>query len=160
MIPAIQIKIALAAVLLVLLSLGIFLGGKAKLHNAAMVAIYSLSFVAVVALGYFGATLVYGGFSPAASQASSASAPAGYAQGQALFAANCQACHQGGGNSIVASLPVKGSKRLASLEAFDRFLRAPTMPDGKGGDMPAYGTDALTAAQVKDLYSYTSTDFK
>ncbi len=162
MIPAIQIKIALAAILLVLLSLGIFLGGKAKIHNAVMVAIYSLSFVAVVALGYFGATLVYGGFSQTSSKvsSSSASAPAGYAQGQALFAANCQACHQGGGNSNVASLPVKGSKRLASLETFDRFLRAPAMPDGKGGDMPAYGTDALSAAQVKDLYAFASADFK
>jgi mono/diheme cytochrome c family protein len=162
LIPAIQIKMALAAVLLVLLSLGIILGGKAKVPTAAMIVIYSLSFIAVVALGYYGATLVYGGFSASASASGSSSSaePAGYEQGKALFADNCQACHSGGGNTIVSSLPIIGSKRMASLEPFQAFLRTPAMPDGKSGDMPAFGPDVLGPGQVKDLYAYLKAEFK
>jgi mono/diheme cytochrome c family protein len=159
MIPAIRIKIALAAALLILLALGIILGGKAKSRNAAMLAIYAASFLAVVALGYFGAGLVYSR-GPVSATSSSAAAPAPFAAGKSSFEANCQSCHQGGGNSIYPKLPVKGSKRLASLASFEAFVRAPSMPDGKGGDMPAFGTDALTAAQVKDLYAYASAQFK
>ena len=82
------------------------------------------------------------------------------AEGKAIFASNCQACHPGGGNSIVASLPIKGSKRLASLQLFSAFVRAPTMPDGKPGDMPPYGKDTLEDEQVGKLFSYLSTEFK
>ena len=164
MIPAIQIKMGLAAALVVLLSLGIFLGGRTKPITAAMMAIYGLSFIMVVALGYFGATLVYGGFSPASSPASSAAssspAPAGFAAGKALFEANCRACHAGGGNSLVASLPIKGSKRMSDLCSFGGFLRAPAMPGGKSGDMPAFGQDALADGQVKDLYAFLAATYK
>jgi hypothetical protein len=30
------------------------------------------------------------------------------------------------------------SPRLVSLESFENFSREPTMPDGKGGDVPAF----------------------
>jgi mono/diheme cytochrome c family protein len=156
----IQIKMALAAALLVLLSLGIVFGGKAKARSGLMALIYGLSFVAVVALGYFGAKLVYGNFSPMAASASSSAAPAGFEQGKALFEENCQACHAGGGNSIVASLPIKGSKLLGSLESFSSFLRSPSMPDGKEGDMPAFGPDALDSAQVAELHAFLAATYK
>jgi mono/diheme cytochrome c family protein len=162
MIPAILAKIGLAAVLTLLLAAGIVFGGRAKPVDAAMLVIYIFSFFAVVGLGYFGGGLVYGQGPAAVSGKGAAGAsalPAGYEAGKALFADNCQACHQGGGNSIVASLPVKGSKKLASLDAFEKFLRAPAMPDGKGGDMPAYGADALAAGQLKDLYAFVGADF-
>jgi mono/diheme cytochrome c family protein len=162
LLPAIQVKIGLAAALLILLTLGIVLGGGVKVRNLAMVVIYSLSLFAVVALGYFGATLVYGGFSPAASAAAPASgaAPAGFDAGKALFADNCQACHPGGGNSVAPKYPVKGSKRTGSLGQFEAFLRAPTMPDGGAGDMPAYDTNALSSGQVKDLYAFVANAYK
>lgn len=161
--PVIQIKMALAAGLLVLLGLGIILGGKATMRDAVMVLVYCLSFAAVVALGFFGAKLVYGSFNPSASAsapAPSSSALAGFEPGRALFAANCQSCHPGGGNSIVASLPIKGSKRLAGLASFEAFLRAPAMPDGAEGDMPAFGPDVLAPAEVKDLYSFLAAEYK
>jgi mono/diheme cytochrome c family protein len=165
-IPAIRIKMALAAVLLVLLTLGIVLGGKGKSRNAALVVVYAFSLLDVVALGYFGASLIYSR-GPAASAPSAVSAaapaaatPVGFEAGRTLFADNCQACHPGGGNSVYPKLPVTGSRRLASLALFESFVRAPAMPDGKGGDMPPFGTAALDAAQVKDLYAYVSVQFK
>lgn len=158
---AIRVKIVLAAFLILLLVLGIVLGNRIKLRSAAMMIIYTLSFVAVVGLGYFGASLIYGkSQAPEPSAQAGAALPAGFEAGKALFADNCSACHPGGGNTIVASLPVKGSKRLASQEQFERFLRAPAMPDGKAGEMPAYGTDALSAAQAKALFAYTATAYK
>jgi uncharacterized membrane protein len=167
MIPAIKIKIVLAILLLVLLTIGIFLGGKGKSRNAALAVVYGLSFLCVVALGYYGASLIYAHgpassarTAPASPGTATGPAPAGFDAGKALFSDNCQSCHPGGQNSVYPKLPVKGSKRLASLAAFDAFVRAPTMPDGKAGDMPGYGKDALTSAQVKDLYAYLATAFK
>jgi mono/diheme cytochrome c family protein len=158
----IQIKMGLAAALLILLTLGIILGGKAKPLNAVMLFIYTCSFLAVVALGYFGASLINypARFAAASSQGAASTASAGLDAGKTLFEANCQACHAGGGNSIVAALPIKGSKRLAGIAGFEAFVRAPTMPNGKSGDMPPYGTDALATAQVKDLYAYLLAAFK
>jgi mono/diheme cytochrome c family protein len=166
MIPAILIKIVLAAALLVLLVLGIILGGKGKSPNAAILAIYALSFLDVVGLGYFGATLVYGQGAALASTAGGASeakaAPSadGSGAGSVLFESNCQACHPGGGNSVAPKYPVKGSKRMESLGRFEAFLRAPTMPDGGEGEMPAYGADALSSGQVKELYAFVTRAYK
>jgi mono/diheme cytochrome c family protein len=168
MIPAIRIKMGLAAALLVLLGLGIILGSEVRLRSAAMAIIYGLSFVAVLGLGYYGASLVYGRGALVAQSSSIgvAAAPSaieakkGEPGGKALFEANCQACHAGGGNSIVASLPIKGSKRLAGLEAFERFLRAPAMPDGKPGDMPPFDEDTLADGQAKELYGFLKAEFK
>jgi mono/diheme cytochrome c family protein len=170
-IPVIRIKMVLAVILLVLLTLGIVLGGKGKSRNAAMLVVYACSVLAVVALGYFGASLVYGGRGAAAKAQSdmpiSSAAPAGpdstqaaLVPGRVIFEDDCQACHPGGGNSVYPKLPMKGSRRLASLESLESFIRAPTMPDSKVGDMPAFGTDTLSAAQVKELYSYLSAQFK
>ena len=165
-IPAIRIKMVLAAALLVLLVLGIILGGKGKSRNAALLVVYALSLLDVVALGYFGASLIYSrGQAAGAPSAVSSSGPGRrdprrLRGGQDSFADNCQACHPGGGNSVYPKLPVLGSKRLASLADFEGFVRAPKMPDGRSGDMPAFGTEALGAAQVKDLYAYVSVQFK
>jgi mono/diheme cytochrome c family protein len=170
-IPAIRIKMALAAALLILLTLGIILGGKGRSRNAALLVVYALSLLDVVALGYFGASLIYSRGSAASppsavsaaappAAAPAAATPVGFEAGRTLFADNCQACHPGGGNSVYPKLPVMGSKRLASLADFESFVRAPTMPDGKSGDMPPFGTDALGSVQVKDLYAYVSVQFR
>jgi uncharacterized membrane protein len=175
MIGAIRVKIVLAAALLILLSLGIVLGGSAKPRRAAIAVIYALSFCTVVALGYFGASLIYGKGAGAAAAPAASGSVAGSASGstvgsasgstsdikagEALFE-NCQGCHEGGGNSIVPALPIRGSKRMASLQAFESFLRAPTMPDGKAGDMPPFGADALSGSQVGQLYAYAVSAFK
>lgn len=180
LLPAIKIKMVLAGSLSVLLAIGIILGGDAKPHNLWMVILYAACVGCVVALGWFGAGLIYGRSSGAAA-VSHAAAPAGAsaapaaqgaappaqsaaggnaAAGQRLFADNCQACHANGQNVVVSSLPIRGSKRLASLNGFVAFVRAPSMPDGSEGDMPAFPASALSDAQVKDLYAYVTSAWK
>ncbi len=180
LIPAIQIKIGLAAALIVLLSVGIAFGGAATSRNVIMVVIYLLSTTSVVALGWFGAGLIYtrGSTASAAGRQAAPSAPAapapaapetpvaqkaalaGFAAGKAIFENFCSGCHPGGQNIVYPKLPIKGSKRLASLAAFEAFVRNPKMPDGSAGGMPPFGKDLLTDAQAKDLYSYVSSAFK
>jgi mono/diheme cytochrome c family protein len=169
LIPAIKYKMVLAGLVLVLLGLGIILGSEVKVRSTAMVLVYSFTFLAAVGLGYFGGNLVYGqglavdssqlGVSQAGSTAPGTQA--GKADdGRALFGVNCGACHPGGGNVIVASLPIKGSKRLSDIDAFEKFLRAPAMPDGKEGSMPAFADETLNRSQIKSIYDYVSANFR
>ena len=168
MVPAIRFKMFLAGGVLVLLGAGIVLGSELKLRSLAMTVIYALTFAAAVGLGYFGGNLVYGQASEAAPgpgigvSDAPASPPAGGkgSEGRSLFAENCKGCHPGGGNSLVASLPIKGSKKLATLDQFSRFMRDPSMPDGKPGDMPPFGKDTLDDGQMGELYSFLGAEFK
>jgi mono/diheme cytochrome c family protein len=164
LIPAIKIKMILASSVLVLLALGIIVGSELKIHAAPMVVIYALAFVCVTGLGWYGARLVYGGWSGAAPEAAAPAAQAGgttaqagaapQAAGQRLFAANCASCHPNGGNVIEASLPLKTSKKLSDLAAFTAFIRSPRMPDGSAGSMPPFPADQLSDKQSGDLYNY------
>jgi mono/diheme cytochrome c family protein len=175
LLPAIKIKMFLAGGLLVLLGIGIVIGGEEKPHLVSMSVIYVLSFVSVVALGWFGAGLLYGRGAPVAEKVTigvargAAPLPAPLPRlkttgaapdGAALFAVNCQSCHPSGGNIIEAKLPIKGSARLAELKTFQAFIRAPTMPDGKTGAMPAFSDDELESAQVQALYLYLEANYK
>ena len=175
--PAIVVKMGLSLALLVLLGAGIIVGSEVKPHNIAMTTIYVLCFATVTALSCLGASVAYGrggsesaaiGLSeaprkgPESAQAKGevkAEAEGGEA-GESLFESNCSGCHPGGENAIIASLPIKGSKRLVSLDAFRKFVRAPTMPDGKAGDMPPFAADALGDDKVTALYSFVSASFK
>lgn len=163
LIQPIKIKMILASAVLVLLAVGIVVGGEIKIHAGPMVVIYSLAFICVVALGWFGARLVYGDWQPAAPQAA-ATAPAAAggtggaapstAPGQRIFTSDCATCHPRGGNVVEASLPLKSSKKLATLATFTAFIRAPVMPDGKAGSMPAFPALQVSDAQAGDLYKY------
>ncbi len=159
LIPPIRYKMILASSVLVLLAVGIIVGSEVKVHAAPMVVIYALAFVCVVGLGWFGGRLVYGGWSPetpqaAAAPAAGAPATPAAAPGERLFANNCSSCHPRGGNVVEASLPMKTSKKLASVADFTAFVRSPHMPDGSAGNMPAFGTDQLSDTQVGDIYKY------
>ncbi|MGO8693308.1 MAG: c-type cytochrome [Rectinemataceae bacterium] len=173
--PAIRIKMTLAAVLLVLLGFSVILGSEIKLHALWMTITYALCVGIVVALGWFGAGIIYGrdtGLPNSGTTLGSAgegssvvvstqSANLGDAKaGQVLFANNCQACHAGGENLIVPSLPIRGSKPIASFGSFLSFIRAPKMPDGSAGAMPPFGPAAITDARARDLYVYVSTAWK
>jgi mono/diheme cytochrome c family protein len=163
LIPPIKIKMILASSVLVLLAIGIIVGSELKVHAAPMVVVYALAFVCVVGLGWYGARLVYGGWSGAAPEAAAPSAqPGATAQaaaaptpvGQRLFAANCSSCHPNGGNVIDASLPLKSSKKLVDQATFTAFIRSPRMPDGSAGSMPGFPTDQVSDKQAGDLYTY------
>ena len=171
LLPAIEIKMILAAILLVLLGIGIVLGSEVKPHNVWMTILYTACVAVVVALGWFGGGLVYGrtgaskpaAVSAAPAQPSTAKPPAALGDataGQTVFADNCQACHANGQNLIVPTLPIRGSKRLASLDSFVAFVRNPAMPDGTEGQMPPFPADVLSDTQAKNLYAYVTTAWK
>jgi mono/diheme cytochrome c family protein len=160
LIPPIKMKMILASSLLVLLAVGIILGSEVKMHAAPMLVIYGLACVAVIGLGWYGARLVYGGFSPGSAQAAPAESgktvQAAGPAGQRIFADNCSRCHPNGGNVVAAELPLKTSKKLADLATFTAFIRSPRMPNGSPGDMPAFGTDQISEKQAGDLFKYIS----
>jgi mono/diheme cytochrome c family protein len=158
LIAPIKYKMVLASAVLVLLAIGIIVGSELQVRTAPMMVVYALAVVAVVGLGWFGGKLVYGGFSPAAQAAAPAAAQGGAAPavpvGQRLFASNCGACHPNGANAIVAELPLKTSKMLASAASFTSFIRSPKMPDGSESQMPSFGTDQISDKQAGQLYTY------
>jgi mono/diheme cytochrome c family protein len=158
----IKYKMILASAVMVLLAIGIIMGSEVKVSTAPMMVVYALAVVGVVGLGWFGGKLVYGGFSPTAqaepAAAQAGAAPAGSAAavpaGQRLFASNCAACHPNGTNAIVAQLPLKKSKMLASADSLVAFIRSPKMPDGSENQMPAFAADQISDKQGDELYAY------
>jgi mono/diheme cytochrome c family protein len=162
LLPPIKYKMILASAVIVLLAVGIIMGSELKVRTTPMMVVYALAVVSVVGLGWFGGKLVYGGWSPAPeavpAAAKAATAPSGTTQaapaGQRLFAANCSACHPNGGNVIVAELPLKKSRTLASAAAFTAFVRSPKMPNGSESQMPPFPEDQISAKQTGELYTY------
>jgi mono/diheme cytochrome c family protein len=160
-IAPIKYKMILASAVLLLLGAGIIVGSELKVRTASLMVIYALAAVCVVGLGWFGGKLVYGGFSPAQLSAAPAAAAAGTGTsgaaapaGQRLFAANCASCHPNGGNAIVAELPLKKSKMIASAATLTAFIRSPRMPDGSEGQMPSFAPDQISDRQAGELYTY------
>ena len=49
---------------------------------------------------------------------------------------------------------------FADREGAERFMRDPSMPDGKPGDMPPFGKDTLDDGQMGELYSFLGAEFK
>ena len=165
-IAPIKYKMILASAVLVLLAAGIIVGSELQVRTAWLMVIYALAVVCVVGLGWFGGRLVYGGFSPASTEAAAApaasqpsggqaAAPASPAVlGQRLFASNCSACHPSGTNAIVPQLPIRTSRKLASEADFVAFIRSPKMPNGSEGQMPPFPADQLSDTQASQLYAY------
>jgi mono/diheme cytochrome c family protein len=155
----IKVKMILAGAVLVVLAAGIILGGEIRVRTVPMLVLYALAAVAVIGLGYYGARLVYGGWAPvpaAAEGAPGAEAGADLKAGEELYAANCQGCHPNGGNVVNAKMPLKTSKHLASEQSFVAFIRAPAMPDGSPGQMPAFDSGTLSDQQAGQLYAYVT----
>lgn len=135
-----KIKLILAGVLLFLLLAAYGLGRKTHGEHGAMIPIYALCLLTVLALGYFGGELVYG--------AKSSSAPDDFKAGQAIYAENCAGCHPNGGNVTHPKRPVKGSPQISSQETFFAWIRKPKPP------MPAFPPAAISDEQAKELYQY------
>jgi uncharacterized membrane protein len=147
----IEAKIALAIFLFVVLSIGLFLIFTGKGESKGILVIYGLAFFTVVALGYFGGRMVFGG-SPAAGSRS-------LAAGQKIFAANCSACHPRGENTIMPNLPIRGSHTLANIQTFDDFIRKPLLPGGAQGPMPNFPYAKISHQEAKALYDYVRQEF-
>ncbi|MGA7577281.1 MAG: c-type cytochrome [Desulfobaccales bacterium] len=141
-----KVKLILAFVLLILLSLGVIVSRKAEARFLATLTIYTLCFLTVVGLGYYGGQVVYGSWTP--------KFPERLRVGARLFRGNCSGCHPHGGNLVAPNLPLSHAPQLAEIDTFQAFVRHPTMPDGSQGVMPAFSPTKISNQQIKDLYQY------
>lgn len=145
-IPPIKIKLVLAAVLIVWVSAGIFIAHKRGPGSGLVMVNYSVSFILVVVLGYFGGDLVYGGERP--------KAPESYLAGMKVFNENCAACHPKGGNVVDPGLPLLNSTYTRDSTALLAFIRDPKRPDGSPGLMPSFAPKNISEQQARELYGY------
>ena len=142
----IKVKLTLACALLVLLLIGILLGKRFGAESRTVTAVYTLCFLIVVVIGYFGGQLVYSGWGPPA--------PKEFQAGAKIFKARCSGCHPGGGNIVIPNLPLKGAPEVADYSSFAAFIRNPKMPDGSKGIMPPFPAASISDPQAKELYQY------
>jgi mono/diheme cytochrome c family protein len=152
-IPPIIIKIWLAGVLFLVLSAGVILIFTGRGESKAILAVYVLSSLIVVALGYFGGHLVFGDWTPSAAARAQIDTRT-LKSGEKIFNDHCQVCHQNGGNVILAQYPLRGSDKLANFQDFISFIRNPRLDDGAKGPMPGFSPVRISEAQARDLYQY------
>jgi len=139
-------KLILAGVLFILLSVGILIYRNPERELWGPVTIYALCFCCVVGLGWYGGSLVFGG--------RTLTAPKEFKVGMHIFEANCSGCHPHGGNTLTPNLPLLGSPALTDYHTFLTFIRNPKMPDGAKGIMPAFPEKKISQAQAEQLYQY------
>ena len=147
----IKMKLTLAPLLLTLLLIAVVL--KVTSRNGTMkvktLLVYVLTFLTVLALGFFGGELVYGqkseGVAPAAADAQA---------GEKVFAALCGPCHPNGGNLYKANLPLVKAPQLADFNTFLPYIRSPQARDGSKTLMPPMTPERLSDAQAKQVYQY------
>ena len=147
----IKAKIILAIVLFILLSSGVILIFTGRGESRAIPIIYTFSFITVVALGYFGGHMVYGGRIRAT--------PEEFQKGMTIFDANCSACHPNGGNALRPNLPLRGSSYLENQEQFRAFLRNPRLKSGERGAMPAFPPGHISDREARELYRYLTHEY-
>ncbi len=146
----IKVKLTLATILATLLLIAIFIGHKKGADSKAALTVYSLCFLVVVVLGYYGGELTYGSKTTAT--------PTEFTTGEKIFTATCSACHPKGGNAIMPNLPLVGSPKLVGFDTFLAFVRDPKLPNGKSGPMPPIIPSKLSDKQLNDLYDYIVKD--
>jgi uncharacterized membrane protein len=134
------VKVWLAGLLFVLLVLGIVLGGRLKPTSPILLSIYVLSFFTVVALGFFGADLVFGGRTPPL--------PKEFHAGETVYRMNCCGCHPYGGNAFYPRKAVLGSDKFNDLQTFIGWIRDPRRP------MPPFPPARISDAEAQQLYLY------
>jgi len=131
----IKIKLVLSGILVILLFIALMVGRNAKAETKATLTIYTLCFLTVIVLGYFGGQLVFEG------EGRPLTVPMRFMVGEKLFAAHCNDCHPGGGDILTAP-------QLLEFQAFLSLLRHP--PE----DMPSFPPERITETQALKLYGY------
>jgi mono/diheme cytochrome c family protein len=148
---AIKIKIALSVLFLVVLAASVIISFKAEGRYAIILTAYTLCFINVLGIGFYGGQLVYGKKAPVSQAELQA--------GEKIFEANCRSCHPQGGNIINPKLPLNNSPQLADFNVFIAYNRNPKRPDGSKGIMPPYPPDKISDQQMRDLYNYMKASF-
>ncbi|MEJ2091823.1 MAG: c-type cytochrome [Syntrophobacterales bacterium] len=142
----IEMKLILAGILFLLLSIGILVSRNPDTGLRGPLIVYALSFFCVVGLGWYGGNLVFGARTiPAAKE---------YKVGMEIFDVNCSGCHPHGGNIIKPNLTLSGAPELADFHDFLAYIRHPLMPDGSKGIMPAFPEKKISDPEAGQLYKY------
>jgi len=131
----IKMKLALSGVFIVLLSIALVVGHKAKAETKGTLAIYFLCFLTVTALGYFGGQLVFEG------EGKPLAVPMRFMSGEKLFATHCNDCHPHGEDILDAP-------QLSDFATFRAYLRNPKR------DMPPFPPETISDQSAKKLYRY------
>jgi uncharacterized membrane protein len=143
---AIIIKLVLTGVLVVLLIAAVILGRKGRAGSKVVLATYTLAFLAVVVLGYYGGELAFGG--------RTVTAPPEYQAGENIYKINCSACHPQGGNIVNPNLSVLGAPQLIDFDTFLTYSRNPQRPGAVPGLMPPVLPTKLSDQQLKEVFDY------
>ena len=146
---AIKMKLALAVLLFILLVFAFRAGYKAETVSKSRVILYTLCFMTVTAIGYFGGELVHGGRA-----AGKELEMLGVEVKAEQFTKSCSACHPNGGNSIKPRLPLKDAPQLVNFQTFLSYIRSPKARDGSATVMPSFSPEKLSDQQAREVYQY------
>ena len=144
----IKMKLVLAGVLLVFLTLAVIFGLLGENFARVVMALYALCLLSAVGLGYFGGELVYGTKAPAVATGGLA------AEGAMVFQQNCSACHLTASTANKIGPGLKGIFKLdkfpvsgkpVSEENFKSTLQKPFDKMPPFGHLAPEQVDALTA---------------
>ena len=131
----IKMKLFLTGALIVLLFIGVIFGTKKEAETKSSLVIYTLCFLVIVALGYFGGQLVF------ESEGRPEKIPIRFLVGEKIFAANCNDCHPCAGNIINAP-------QLVDFKQFLTLLRNPP------ASMPPFPPKQISDQKAMRLYLY------
>ena len=147
----IKMKLTLAPILFTLLLVAVILKltTERETVKVRILLVYTLSFITVLALGYFGGELVYGQRSEGVP-----SAAPDIQAGEKLFTTTCSPCHPNGGNLYKANLPLAKAPQLADFNTFLPYIRSPQARDGSKTLMPPMTPERLSDEQAKEVYHY------
>jgi uncharacterized membrane protein len=132
---SIKIKLFLTGVLFVLLFIGVIFCSKKEGETKSSLLIYTLCFLVVVGLGYFGGQVVFEG------EGRAEKIPIRFLVGEKLFVANCNDCHPRGGDILNAP-------QLFDFKKFLTLLRNP--PTG----MTPFPPEQISDQKAMRLYLY------
>jgi uncharacterized membrane protein len=131
----IKIKLVMSGVLLILLYIAFVNGRKAKAETRGTLTLYTLCFLTVAILGYFGGQLIIEG------EGRPQAATVRFLYGEKLFTVNCNDCHSSGGDILRAP-------QLTDFNTFLAYLRNPQ------GTMPPFPPEKISDKQATRLYHY------
>jgi uncharacterized membrane protein len=131
----IKIKLALTALLMILLFIGLIFDKKKQPETKGLLTIYTLCFLVIAAIGYFGGQLVF------ENEGRPEKVPIRFLVGEKIFAANCNDCHPRAGNILNAP-------QLVDFKKFLALLRNP--PSG----MTSFPPERISDQKAMRLYLY------
>jgi mono/diheme cytochrome c family protein len=148
-------KLGLAFLLLALLIGADIQGRTVQRKSRGFPFMYILCVLNVVALGFYGGELVFGGGAPG-----KVGRAKGAEMGAEQFAAHCSSCHPQGGNAIKAAFPLRSAPQLSDFPTFVAYVRSPKARDGSETVMPPFPPERLTDDQAREIYDYVIAAFQ